>query len=304
MPVAGLQQAAHRAIGGDRVAHRNDGADGEAPFFVGAVAATQVGQRLDRVLPRVHAVLGGLPDIQDGAGDGLAAGIQHPAEHQRGLARGEGHVLPMAALRHAGDIERPEHRGLGGGLTGAVVDGVHQHGQAEHIRQQDEFLAHDAIAHLSGVGEKADAVQPFVLGQLHLAGEGVQVAHQALQNLAQARVGGIAEGRDGPGGNPGFVGRDVVHLVFPWVLVRIDRRVRRAHRNPGAGASVRAAHPTTRVMPAGGLSRPAPAWIRWRPARRGAGCSRGWSRRSPPFPPGLPRAGRFRPGKRGCPACR
>ncbi|MNJ74127.1 hypothetical protein D3C77_710140 [compost metagenome] len=61
-------------------------------------------------------------------------------------------------------------------------------------------------------------MQPFLLGQLHLAGEGVQVAHQALQDLAQARVGRIGEGRHGLRRDFRFVGRDVVHLVFPWWL--------------------------------------------------------------------------------------
>ncbi|MOA52492.1 hypothetical protein D3C78_1757950 [compost metagenome] len=98
-----------------------------------------------------------------------------------------------------------------------MIDGIHQHGQADHIREQDEFLAHRTIAFLAGVGEETDALQPFFLGQFHFAGEGVEVAYQPLHQLAQARVGRIGEGGDGLRGDSGFIGRDVVHLVFPWV---------------------------------------------------------------------------------------
>ncbi|MNE82114.1 hypothetical protein D3C80_1788110 [compost metagenome] len=85
-----------------------------------------------------------------------------------------------------------------------MIDGVDQHRQADHIGKQDEFLTHQPIALLPGLGEEADAFEPFGFGQLHLAGEGVQVADQALHHLAQARIGRIGEGGNGLGGDLRF----------------------------------------------------------------------------------------------------
>jgi hypothetical protein len=53
----------------------------------------------------------------------------------------------------------------------------HQRGQAQGVGEEDEFLAL-VRTHLAGLGEEADAGKPFFLGQLDLAGEGVQVLHQ------------------------------------------------------------------------------------------------------------------------------
>ena len=38
------------------------------------------------------------------------------------------------------DVERAEHGGLGRAVTLAMVHRIDQHGNPEHVRQQDEFL--------------------------------------------------------------------------------------------------------------------------------------------------------------------
>ncbi|MCY1308422.1 hypothetical protein D9M70_584290 [compost metagenome] len=85
-----------------------------------------------------------------------------------------------------------------------MVDRVDQHRQADHVGQQDELLAYQSVAFLPGLGEEADSLEPFGLGQLHLAGESVQVTHQALHQLAYAGIGRIGEGGDGLGGDLRF----------------------------------------------------------------------------------------------------
>jgi hypothetical protein len=69
-----------------------------------------------------------------------------------------------------------------------MIDRVHQHGDAERVRQQDEFLAL-VVAHMAGAGEKIDAVFPFLLGRAYLTYEGMQVPHQSFADFPDARSG-------------------------------------------------------------------------------------------------------------------
>jgi hypothetical protein len=50
-----------------------------------------------------------------------------------------------------------------------MVDRIDQHRNAEGVRQQDEFLAHQTIALVAGVSQEADAFKPFLLRQLDIA---------------------------------------------------------------------------------------------------------------------------------------
>ncbi|MNG27265.1 hypothetical protein D3C84_1123630 [compost metagenome] len=74
-----------------------------------------------------------------------------------------------------------------------MVDRIDQHRNAKGVRQQDEFLAHQAIALVPGVGQKTNAFDPLLFGQFDLADKRMQVAHQALHDLSVTRVGRIVE---------------------------------------------------------------------------------------------------------------
>ncbi|MNQ89281.1 hypothetical protein D3C85_1045840 [compost metagenome] len=86
VPVAGIEQATDRAVAGDRITHRDDGADGKAALLIGAIAATQVTRRLLGVLTGIHAVCRRLPDVQGHTSQRPALTVEHTAMHQRGRA--------------------------------------------------------------------------------------------------------------------------------------------------------------------------------------------------------------------------
>ena len=76
---------------------------------------------------------------------------------------------------------------------------IDEHGQPEGVGEQDELLAL-VVGDVPGAGEEVDGGEPLLLGERDLGGEGVQVAHERLQDLAQARIGGAVEaGLDGLG---------------------------------------------------------------------------------------------------------
>ena len=73
------------------------------------------------------------------------------------------------------DIERPEHRGLGGAVALAMVDRIDQHRDPEHVGQQDELLP-ARRAFLAGPGQEIDRLLPFLEGEIGLADVVVQRA--------------------------------------------------------------------------------------------------------------------------------
>jgi hypothetical protein len=66
-----------------------------------------------------------------------------------------------------------------------VVDGLHQHRDAEHVGEQDELLPR-AVALVAGGGEKRDRLRPLALGELDILDERVQVPNQRPQDLPAA----------------------------------------------------------------------------------------------------------------------
>jgi hypothetical protein len=84
-------------------------------------------------------------------------------------------------------VERPLHRRRRRAARQAVVDGIYQHGDAEHVRRQDEFLAL-VVAHLAGAGQPVDGGEPFRLRRLDLADEGVEVLDKRRHHLPEPRV--------------------------------------------------------------------------------------------------------------------
>jgi hypothetical protein len=95
--------------------------------------------------------------------------------------------------------ERPEHRGLGRARLGLVVERYDHHRKAEHVGEQDELLAL-VVALLADGGHELDALEPFLLGELHLARECVQVLHRGGHDFLEALVLRLAEPLDDLGG--------------------------------------------------------------------------------------------------------
>ena len=130
-----------------------------------------------------------------------------PAAHPHVLAfLGAAHaqVGAIAELLRAVREERPEHRRLGGAGHGLVVERNDHHRKTEHVGEQDELLAL-VVALLADRGQELDAFEPFLLGQLHLARERVQVLHRGGHDLPQAGVLGLLQPRDDGVGQGVFV---------------------------------------------------------------------------------------------------
>jgi hypothetical protein len=80
-----------------------------------------------------------------------------------------------------------------------VVHAHDEHRQPEGVGGEDELLAL-VVGDVARAREEVDGGEPLVLGELDLAGEGMQVAYERLHELAQAGIGSAVEaGLDGPG---------------------------------------------------------------------------------------------------------
>jgi hypothetical protein len=69
-----------------------------------------------------------------------------------------------------------------------MIDDVHQHGNAQRVGQQNEFLPLVG-AQLAGARQIVDGLSPPRFGGLHVANEIVQVPHQAGHDLLEPRIG-------------------------------------------------------------------------------------------------------------------
>ena len=110
------------------------------------------------------------------------------------------------------DIERAKHGGLGGAIALAMVHRIDQHGNPEHIRQQDEFLPARG-AFLPGAGQKLDRVTPLVEGEIGLADEIVQRLNQFFHQEFNARVRRLLKAADDGSGQFGVV--ELGHCYCP-----------------------------------------------------------------------------------------
>ena len=82
-----------------------------------------------------------MPDIHRNARQRFTLEIGDAALHEHPLSRQIGRNI--GAMRHQlvlADIERAEHRSLGGAVALAMVDRIDQHRNPEHVREQDELL--------------------------------------------------------------------------------------------------------------------------------------------------------------------
>jgi hypothetical protein len=98
-------------------------------------------------------------------------------------------LAPIGSSGASATWNGPKHRRFGRAGRFAVVDRVDQHRHAEHVGQQDEFLP-PFVAHVAGVGEEHDRLEPFVLGRFDLLHRLVQLAgdhfHDGFQPLVLA----------------------------------------------------------------------------------------------------------------------
>ena len=128
------------------------------------------------------------------------------------------------------DIERAEHRGLGGALALPVVDGIDQHRHANHVGKQDELLP-DRGALLACPGQEIDRIFPLLEGEIGLANIVVQRLHQFLQQEFGARIRRIVETADHGGGQFGFA------KLAHFSVLRDRRRLAAAYTSAPPGVS-------------------------------------------------------------------
>src|SRR5690349_6094279 len=89
-------------------------------------------------------------------------------------------------------MERPEDGRIRSVRGFLIVDRLHQHGNSQYVRKQDELLAH-VIALPACSGKEVDCRFPFGNAGAHLTNEVVKVAGQAFQNGLKARVSSVFE---------------------------------------------------------------------------------------------------------------
>ncbi len=207
MPPGLQDHLAHRTVGRNRIAARQDGAE-EKPA-VGIGDETRPRRRtfglISRLLRIVEAVVVGVPDVHRHPRQRSALEVGDTALHEHALARQLGR--DVGAVRHRlvlADIERAEHGRLGGAIALAMVDRIDQHRNPEYVRQQDELLPGRA-AFLPDAGQKIDRIPPFVEAEIGLADEIVQRLHQFFHQEFDPRVGRLLKTADDGGGEFGVV---------------------------------------------------------------------------------------------------
>ncbi len=131
-----------------------------------------------------------MPDIDKSAGDRIALLILYPAidEQFRPRRRRAHDRAAIFGARRIHPPERPEQVGGGFGLAVvAVVKQTYQRREAERARHQHDFIVR-LVGKLTHLGNNLRAELEFLLGQMHIAREGMQVLDQRGNDLAQARV--------------------------------------------------------------------------------------------------------------------
>mmetsp|Transcript_24147 Transcript_24147/g.45157 ORF Transcript_24147/g.45157 Transcript_24147/m.45157 type:complete len:253 (+) Transcript_24147:337-1095(+) len=176
---------------GDGIEFRLDRPERVLPVPSGRENASEVVFRLySLLLDVVKTVVVCLPYVDGGAFDGVSVSVGDSPRHKHGLAlRILADVRAHFILRRSFQVKWPEHRALGRAdlRSGFVIDCIDKHGNPEAVGEEDELLP-PVVAHVSGGGEKLYALDPFLLGQLHVLDEAVGVSHERVNDLRQTRV--------------------------------------------------------------------------------------------------------------------
>src|SRR5581483_2904427 len=139
---ARLEQLSDRPVRGDRIGLRQHRPEPEAALPVRAQLPAPARLLEVGVLDVVEAVLVRLPHVDSRARNRAPVGGEHASAHEAWASgRATADVVAVLELRRALYEEGAEHRGLRGLRRLAVVDPDHEHGDAEHVREQDELLA-------------------------------------------------------------------------------------------------------------------------------------------------------------------
>jgi len=187
-----LEEVARRPRGINRVLRRLEAVEPELAVLVCAELASQVMAGLVfRVEDVVLAVRAGLPHVEDGIGDALVGfGILDYAVEEGELAVGR-HVLDDAGAEVAeGGFGGPEgaEDGGGGGLEALlgddfVVDFVDERFYTQYITYSPGLVSVLPVC-LADRIDVIDAHHPFLLCELNLPAEVVEMFDQAAENLS------------------------------------------------------------------------------------------------------------------------
>src|SRR3954470_3359332 len=122
----------------------------------------------------------GMPNVHNHITDRFTSEIFYSVLHKHALSRKTrrniGAVWHRLVLAY---IKRAQNRGLGRAVAFAMIDGIDQHRNPEHIGQQDELLPARA-ALLANAGQEIDGVTLLVKGEIGFADELVQRSNQFL----------------------------------------------------------------------------------------------------------------------------
>ena len=217
-----VQHIAHRAVVGHRVKRRSDRPETVVTISVGMEACAQGHGGVRAFLQVVEAFRVARPDIELAVGNGLADRIGHAAMVVGRLARlTHAEVRPQGQLGRAFPEKGAEHRGLGGALAATLclegrsrlglLNGHHQHGDAQGIGQQDELLAF-FVTHLARLSQELDTGHPFFGRDLHLLHKGMGVLDEGGHHFFEPGLFAVGHaGDDGLGEVLGFE----LHVLSP-----------------------------------------------------------------------------------------
>ena len=201
------QQVADRAVVGHGVgagAHRGERV---TAVVAGSHRAAQVVRVLRGVLLPVEAARRGLPEVECRAADRRARVVEYAAAHQHRFARILAHEVaaerqPHRALR----VKRSERAVVGRARAG--LQQIDERRQAQHVGSQYELIS-ALVGNLAGAVQEVDGGVPFIVSEIRLAREIVQVRDQARDDEFETFVGRAGERRDDGGGD--VVTGDVAH---------------------------------------------------------------------------------------------
>src|SRR5712691_3653228 len=167
--VQGPQHVAHWAIRWHGVTTRFDGAQPKTSLCISLEYRSQLHLLPFGVLYIIEAVCTCLPDVHRRSSNGLALSRLDQGRDKTWLAGYPlSNVGPMGEMRCPVAMKRAEHGLFSHTLGPVVILRYYELRQAKRIGQQDKFLTL-VVALLTNAGHELDTLEPFILGEVHLA---------------------------------------------------------------------------------------------------------------------------------------